>query len=64
LTDSVTYELAWKRALPGYENITPFFGVTTDVRDDESFEDAKDRVVKMVEDWMTEKIQEIETDLK
>ena len=64
MSDSVTYSLGYKRALPNYENVTPFFSVTTTVREGETIDAAKNRVVAKVESWLEAKIREIDEDAK
>lgn len=64
MTDSVTYSVAYKRSLPNYENVTPFFSVTRDVKEGETFDKVKEALVLKVETWMTEKINEIDADSK
>ena len=66
MTDSVTYSMAWKRSLPNnkYENITPFFSVSLDVKEGTSIEETKAEAVSLVEGWLEAKIQEIDADLK
>lgn len=62
--ESVTYSLAYKRALPGYENVTPFFSVSKTVPEGSSLDEVKAELVAKVEGWMTEKINEIDADAK
>jgi hypothetical protein len=62
--DTVTYSLAYKRSLPNYENVTPFFSVTRAVREGEDINQAIDAVVSLVEQRLTQKIEEIDADVK
>lgn len=61
---SVTYSMAYKRALPNYENATAFFSITDEVRASETVDQTKDRLVKKVDSWLEAKINEIDEDAK
>lgn len=62
MSDSVTYAVGYKRSLPNYENVTPFFSITRDVREGETFEQVKNMLVEKVEGWLETKIAEIDQD--
>ncbi len=64
MTDSFTYSVAYKRALPGYENVTPFFSITRDIPEGVSEDEVISAVVEKVEGLMSEKIAEIDADVK
>lgn len=59
----VTYSLAIKRALPEYQNFTPFYSVTEDVREGETVEEAFDRLEAIVEERMGLKVKELDKEL-
>lgn len=63
MTEQVTYSLAVKKALPEFQNFTPFYSVTVDVHDDESYDDAIDRVEDLVERRMGIKLTTLEAEL-
>lgn len=61
---SVTYSLAIKRAIANtYQNYTPFYSVTEDVRDGETVEEAYDRLEEIVEKRMGLKIDQLDDEL-
>lgn len=64
MTNSVTYSAAYKRALPGYENVTPFFSITRDVPEGADEDAVIAEVVDKVERLLSEKIAEIDADAK
>lgn len=64
MANSVTFSLGYKRALPGYENVTPFFSITRDVPEGADEDEVIREVVAKVESLLTEKIDEIDADLK
>lgn len=59
----VTYSLAIKRALRDYQNYTPFYSVTEDVREDETVEEAFLRLEEIVETKMDLKIKQLDSEL-
>jgi hypothetical protein len=63
MTQQVTYSLAVKRALPEYQNFSPFYSVTEDVREDETPDEAFDRLEDLVERRMGLKIPSLESEL-
>jgi len=63
MTDSVTYSAGYKRALPGYENVTPFFSITRDVPADKTEDEVIAEVVAKVESLLEAKIAEIDADV-
>lgn len=64
MTNSFTYSAAYKRALPGYENVTPFFSITRDIPEGVEEDEIIAEVVEKVERLLSEKIQEIDSDAK
>ena len=63
MADSVTYSMGYKRALPNYENVTPFFSITRDVPEGKTEDEVLDEVVAKVEARLEAKIQEIDADV-
>lgn len=59
-----TYGLKYTRNLGNFENVTPYFEISDDKRDDESLTDLVTRVVGKVEKLMEDKINEIDEDAK
>lgn len=60
---SVTVSLAFTRNLGNFESVKINLGVTDDVREGETVEDATNRVYKFVERKLTEKTDEVENEL-
>ena len=60
---SVTYSLGVKRALPAYQNYTPFYSISEDVREDETVEEAFDRLEEIVEKRIGVKIDQLDKEL-
>lgn len=61
---SVTYSIAYKRSLPKYENVTPFFSLTMQVGEGQTLEEVKEEVVATVDGWLMDKMEEIDNDTK
>jgi hypothetical protein len=62
--DRVTYGLAYTRNLGNFENVKPFFEISTDVRDGETDEEAKDRIVAKVDKWVEDAVEQIDEEAK
>jgi hypothetical protein len=63
MTQQVTYSLAVKRALPNYQNYSPFYSITEDVREDETPEEAFDRLEELVEKRVGLKVDQLDAEL-
>lgn len=63
MSNSVTYSLGYKRSLPGYENVTPFFSITRDVPEGATEQEVLDEIVATVEARLQAKIEEIDADV-
>jgi hypothetical protein len=61
---NVRVELQFTRNLGNYESIKVSIGVEDFVRSGENTDSATDRIYEFVENKLTEKVQEIEKDLK
>lgn len=61
---SITYSASYKRSLPNYEHVQVFFSLTDDVREGEHVDDAKNRVVAKVDQWVYDKIREVDEEAK
>lgn len=59
-----TYGLKYTRNLGNFENVTPYFEISDDLRDGEGFDTLISRVVGKVERLMENKIAEIDEDAK
>jgi len=59
-----TYGLKYTRNLGNFENVTPYFEISDDLRDGESFDSLIGRVTGKVERLMEDKIAEIDEDAK
>lgn len=59
----VTYSLGVKRALPSYQNYSPFYSVTEDVREDETVDEALDRLEEIVEKRVGLKVDQLDKEL-
>jgi hypothetical protein len=59
----VTYSLGVKRALPNYQNYSPFYSITDDVREDETVEEAFDRLEEIVEKRTGVKVDQLDEEL-
>lgn len=57
---SVTVELKYTRNLGNFESAHVTYGITDDVRPDESVDDAMSRCTAKVEKWIIKKVQEID----
>ena len=61
---SVTYSLGIKRAIRNtYQNYTPFYSITEDVREGETVEEAYARLEEIVEKKMGLKIEQLDEEL-
>ena len=64
MTNSVTYSLAIKRAIPNsYQNFTPFYSVTRDVQEGETEQEVLDQLEELVEKRMGLKIDQLDDEL-
>lgn len=59
-----TYGLKYTRNLGNFENVTPYFEISDEQRENETLNELVNRVVGKVESLMTEKINEIDEDTK
>lgn len=59
-----TYGLKYTRNLGNFENVTPYYEISDEQREGESFGDLINRVVSKVENLMETKINEIDEDAK
>jgi len=64
MTTKFTYGLKYTRNLGNFENVTPYFEISDDLRDGEALPELVKRVVGKVEQLMTDKINEIDEDAK
>lgn len=64
MTTNVTYSISYKRNVGNYESATAFFSITDTVRDNETVDITKDRIVGKVDSWLEDKIREIDNDVK
>lgn len=62
MASSVTYSMGYKRSLPNYENVTPFFSITRDVGEGETEQEVLNDIVATVEARLEAKIREIDAD--
>jgi hypothetical protein len=63
MTQQVTYSLAVKRSLPGYQNYTPFYSLTDEVREGETVQEAYARLEEEVESRLGLKIDQLDVEL-
>lgn len=63
MTDSVTYSLGLKRSVKQYENYTPFYSVSRDLKEGETEQQVFDELEAIVEKRMLDKCTELDKDL-
>lgn len=64
MSTSVTYGVEFTIKTAQFENVKPSFSMTEDVRDGEHPSDTAARVVALVDSWLTDKVEEINEDLR
>lgn len=60
----VTYQVEFTRNLGNFENVKPLFGATATLEDGDKVDDAYDKLTTLVDSWLTDKVEELETELK
>jgi len=60
----VTYSLGIKRSLPDYQNYSPFYSMTDDVREGETVQEAYKRLEETVEKQLGLKVDQLDAELR
>jgi hypothetical protein len=60
--DSVTYGMQYTRNLGNFENARIYFEVTRSVRDGETIDEAKEKVVSKVDGWVQKSVEAIDNE--
>lgn len=59
----VTYQIEYLRSLPNYENVKVIYGITDNLRDGESPDQAKARIEAKVDSWVEARIESIDAEV-